>query len=354
MNLKLFLKVSTALVTLVLVGCTPTITNITNDSIPQNASGLYTVSMAVSTDNGAVIEESYAPMVVINGERHPMAPSDLGPNVFDYDYPMPEGAAEAKYYFILDYDVDYHGSPGARQITSDIYAFVLTNRYVITMESQRGPVGASIPVVGRGFSKFDKIMIGGIDAETIFASPQSINFIVPALPSNESYGVDLVSGDATMPIGYFHVDGSKIKIYPEALELNSGQKAVLVFGIDFDAPAGGLPIDVTTDKPESIIMPEVVIAAGERTVSVPVQGGISGSGVLVASASGFNETSISLNVTGNIVESAQSGVFGPQTNDDTITTVEEIDSTSSFNVIPDDGSEEIILIEDTEIIEVSE
>ncbi|WOO41067.1 IPT/TIG domain-containing protein [Rubellicoccus peritrichatus] len=351
MNLKLFLKVSTAISTLMVVGCTPTITNITNERIPQNASGIYTVSMAVTNDNGAVIEDSYAPEVVINGGRFPMSASDLGPNIFDYDYIMPEGGSEAKYYFILNYDVDYN-MPSPRQITSDIYAFVLTNRYVITMESQRGPVGSSIPVVGRGFSKYDRIMIGGIEAETKFASPQSINFIVPPLPSNDSYSVDLISGDVNIPIGYFHVDGSKIKVYPQTLELNSGEKAVLVFGIEFDAPAGGLPINVTTDKPECIIMPEVVIPAGARTVSIPVQGGISGSGILVASASGFNETTIALTVTGDIVQSAQAGAFGPQSGNDTMTEVEVTDE--SFNAVPADDGEDILIFEETDIIEVSE
>jgi hypothetical protein len=44
--------------------------------------------------------------------------------------------------------------------------------------------------------------------------------------------------------------------------------------------AGGQLLDVATDVPESVIMPEVVVPAGQSSVSVPVQGGKKGSGNL--------------------------------------------------------------------------
>lgn len=305
MNLKHFLKIIMAVATILLAGCAPRITNLTSEQIPQNVSGIYTMTMTVSSEDGSIVDGSYAPEIVIGGSREPMRRSELGPRTFEYDFAMPEGISEARYYYILNYDVNYSGTESPRQITSDLYQFQLTNRYVITMESNRGPVGASIPVVGRGFSEFDTIMIGGIDAETIYASPQSLNFIVPALPSGEAYPVELVSGNGYIPIGYFQVDGSKLKVYPESISISSGERTVIIFGIDSVAPEGGLPIDVTTDRPECIIMPEVLIPAGAQTVSVPIEGGQGGVGMLVASAPGFMDLEIPLEVFGGATASTQ-------------------------------------------------
>ena len=57
--------------------------------------------------------------------------------------------------------------------------------------------------------------------------------------------------------------------------------------IDYDAPVGGLPIEVKTNVPDSVVMPEASIAAGDRTANIPVQGGVPGEGKLIISAPGY-------------------------------------------------------------------
>lgn len=344
MNLKQFLNTMAIIAALFLAGCGPSMTNLTSERIPQNASGIYTISMSVSNDNGSIIEESMAPKVVIDGQKQPMRRSEVGTRIFDFDYVMPEGRNRAKYYFLLDYDVNYAGNPSPRQITSGLYDMQLTNRYIITMESQRGPVGAEIPVVGRGFTNLDTFVVGGVQAETRFASPQAMSFIVPPLPSGEAYAVDLLSGDATIPIGYFQVDGSKLRAYPESLELATGERSVLIFGIDFEAPANGVPLKVLTDAPASIIIPEVVIPAGARTVSVPVQGGVAGQGNLVVSASGFTGLTIPFTVEGNVIPAAQQGAFMPEP-------ATAPPAESSFNAAPAVGEDDMVIVEDIEVVE---
>ncbi|MFA5265972.1 MAG: cell surface protein, partial [Opitutaceae bacterium] len=59
--------------------------------------------------------------------------------------------------------------------------------------------------------------------------------------------------------------------------------------------SGGILLDITTDVPESVIMPEVVVPAGQTTVSIPVQGGKKGSGTLFLK--GFAQGEISVPVT---------------------------------------------------------
>lgn len=350
MNLKFIVLAVVASATLFLTGCGPSITNLTSERVPQNASGIYTISMTVSKDNGSIIDESLAPKVVIDGKTQPMQRSEIGTRIFDYDYAMPEGRDQARYYFLLDYDVNYNGTASPRQISSDLYTMQLTNRYVITMESQRGPVGAEIPVVGRGFTNLDTFVIGGVQAETRFASAQAMSFIVPPLPAGEAYAVDLLTGDGTIPIGYFQVDGSKLKVFPESLTLNTGERAVLTFGIDFDAPSSGVAVDIKTDAPASLIMPQVVIPAGSRTVTVPVQGGVAGKGIIVASAPGFTGLEIPLEVEGDVLSAAQQGAFNEAQTSDIEEDVMIVEDTTVIDE-PAVGEDDMVIVEEIEVIE---
>jgi hypothetical protein len=71
-----------------------------------------------------------------------------------------------------------------------------------------------------------------------------------------------------------------------------------VFTIPAEAPAGGLVLDITTDVPASVIMPEVLIPAGARSVNVVVEGGKPGSGTIYVRAPGFGEASVAITVSG--------------------------------------------------------
>jgi len=278
-----------------IAGCGPTITNLTPQKVPENASGIYTLSMVVRNVDGAIAEQTFDPKIVIDGSERPMQPSDLGNSVYEYDFSMPAGRSEARYYYILDYSREGGSS---RTDVSQLYDLALTNRYVLTMESFRGPVGAEIPVVGRGFTEFDRVVIGGFEAETRYQSPQSLVFTVPPLAANQSYRAELIGGYGAQDLGEFHVDGAKMTVVPNPIELTVGERLTLGFSIPYPAPPNGQPISVTTDVPRAIVMPEVAIAPGARTVSVPIQGGSAGSGFLYVSAPGFDEITVPVRVTG--------------------------------------------------------
>ena len=61
---------------------------------------------------------------------------------------------------------------------------------------------------------------------------------------------------------------------------------------------GGTLLDVTTDVPESVIMPEVVIPQGQTYVSVTVEGGKTGTGNLFLKGFGSGEVTIPVTVSG--------------------------------------------------------
>jgi len=246
--------------------------------------------------DGSVIKDTYEAFIVIDQEKHKMRPSPLGEGIFDYDFRMPEGQNEAYYYYILRYYVDQRGNPKPREIKSDIFTFKLANRYIISLESQRAPVGNEIAVIGRGFSKYDTILVGGFEAKTKFISANALSFTVPSLPAGSSYPVVINNGKGVTHIGMFTIDPARLNVHIDSTTLFTNQRTNMVFGIEFEAPPEGLPIDVSTDIPASVIMPEVVIPAGARSIRVQVEGGEPNTGHLFVTAPGFNEVTIPITV----------------------------------------------------------
>ncbi len=274
---------------LFLAGCGVTIENLTPAKVPQNPSGIYTITMRADAGGVSVRDKSLQGNIVIDGDTFPMVRNPLDPSLFDFDYVMPEDQGEAAFFFILNYNV-LGGSPeNPRQKISDLHSFQLVNKYILQMQVDRAPVGRPVSVLGRRFFRSDKIVIGGVEAETRFKTENEIEFVVPPLPAGESYFVQLQTDGRLVPIGNFMIDLSLLKVAPRTLELVSGGSAVLVFSVDFEAPAGGLAVRVTTDIPSSVIMPEVIIPAGARTVSVVVEGGDPGAGALFADVPGMKE-----------------------------------------------------------------
>ena len=76
----------------------------------------------------------------------------------------------------------------------------------------------------------------------------------------------------------------------------SGDTELLIVEIESPAPFGGLLIESQTDIPNSIIMPEIVVPEGSRSVNVNVTAGSPGSGILVLGVPGYAEIEIPVTV----------------------------------------------------------
>ncbi len=283
------------LVTL-LAGCGPTLKNLTPSEVPRNPSGIYTLSVAVRSTDGSVRRDSFDPRVTVDGFTHKMVPSEQGPYIYDYDFAMPEGRSEARYFFTLDYQTEQRGSVTSRKIASETERLRLLDRVALSLINSRGPVGSSIAVVGQGFSPRDKVVIGGREAATQFVSPNALTFTVPPLDEGQAYLVALSGPEGTRTIGEFRVDASRLRVSPSIVELAQGERSTLAFALDQPAPAGGLTVSVQTDIPRSIIMPVVVIPAGSQSVTIPIEGAQPGNGTLFIRAPGFADQRIPLRV----------------------------------------------------------
>lgn len=290
-----------ALAAAVLGGCS-SLTNLSPESVPENASRIYTLSMSAYINDGSVIKDSIEPFIVIDEQVIPMKEvKDMKyDRIYEYDYVMPKGRKDAKYYFMLKYKVDttVQGVREDRVIKSrTVYELKPVSRYVVNIQNERGPVGSEVPVLGRGFDKLDKITIGGVEADTEYLSRSTINFTVPPLEAGKNYDVNLVGSKGDLWIGQFRVDPADMQVSPSSISVKSSDVTNLIFNIGFAAPKGGYPIDVKTNIPSSIVMDEVVVPEGQTSTSVSLKAAAPGKGALYINGVGFNEKVIPVEIT---------------------------------------------------------
>lgn len=293
-NIPIFLLLLSAFI---LAGCDLAVTNLTPSKVPENPSGIYTVSMSARIRDGSVIESTVAPQVVINGRTEYMHTNPNNPRIYDYDYSMPYGQNEVAYYYVIDYQTVVHNEIRERQLTSDLYTLGIVNRYVQTLESDRAPAGATITVLGRGFTPQDTIYLGTTPADTEFISSNTLAFTVPLLPSGNSYPIYVKNNTESMLYGEeFRIDDSVISTNLQQIHLKTGETTQLILKVDQPAPAGGLVISITTDIPKSVIMDQARVQEGQKVVSLTIEGGAPGEGYLFIEADGFSETVLPLYV----------------------------------------------------------
>jgi IPT/TIG domain. len=297
---KFLLGLGLALSALFFSGCqTMVLSNLTPASLPENPSQIYTMTLRATPKTKAIPPESIEPKIIIDGRSHVMTKSPLGENLYEFDYQLPSGRDQLAYYFLVDYKVKGgEGQLNSSQAYTGLSQASIVRRYVLSLEVNRGPVGSRISILGRGFTPQDTVYFDSTPARTVFESPNSISFFVPALDPGRNYRVTLNSPSGNSPVGTFRVDSASVTVVPMSLMLRSGETQPLTFTVPNAAPPGGLLLDVTTDIPDSVIMPEVIVPQGQNTITVNVQGGQPGNGSLYLKGYGGGEVTIPVTVTG--------------------------------------------------------
>ncbi len=294
------LKIALSLITLAVLSACSGITNLSPERVTQNPSNVYTLSMSVFINDSGIVKNSVKGFLVIDQQYMPMTEigSHNGDRTFEVEYAMPKHRIDAKYYYVVKYKV-HTGAGGIvdKEITSPMaYTLKPETSYIMSMQFDRGPIGAVVPVMGRGFHSQDKIKFGNVYADIESVNRSSLNFIVPPLTAGRHYDVEIESGGKTSFIGRFKIDSSEITCSYDKIEIMSGDTLQLIFDIGFVAPEGGYAIEVQTNIPSSVIMHEVVVAPGKTSVVVPFKAGAAGNGKLFVSAVGFREKVIPVTV----------------------------------------------------------
>ncbi|QYM80513.1 cell surface protein [Horticoccus luteus] len=295
---KICLWLGILLGVMLLSGCDSVVlTNLTPGSLAENPSQIYTITLRVTPKIRTIVPGSVAPHIIIDGENHAMTASALGANLWEYEYHLPPGRDEIAYYFLVNYSVEHADVSKPAETYTALEHAKIVRRYVLSLEVNRGPVGARVSVLGRGFNPNDTIYFDNVPARTVYESPNALSFYVPAIDAARNYHVMLGSDAGTSPVGTFRIDASSLTVTPASLSLRSGETQSLTFSVPNPAPAGGLLLDVTTDVPDSVIMPEVVVPAGQTSVTINVQGGSPGSGSLFLKGYAGGELTIPVSVT---------------------------------------------------------
>ena len=279
---------------LVLTGCNFTITNLTPVTVPQNPSQIYTITASFRAGGSTVDEASIKARIVVDGQAHPMTRSSVGTNIWEFDYQLAAGRTSATYYFICDYND--RNSSNTEEAYSELQTLNIAGRYVIRSEASRAPVGSRVSILGAGFSTLDIVYFDNTPTRTVFESPSSLSFFVPAVEPGRNYKLSVRGSGGNLDVGSFRVDAISFQVTPAAIFIRSGDQQALTFTIPQPAPAGGMLIDVTTDIPDSIVMPEVMVPANASSVTVPVQGGKPGTGSLFFRSSA-GESTVAVTVT---------------------------------------------------------
>lgn len=293
---KILLWLGAALGLVFVTGCEFQLTNLTPNTLPENPSQIYTLSLRVTQKATAIVPGSVDPHIIIDGQNLKMTRSSLGDDIYELEYQLPAGRDEMAYYYLVTYKIEADGQERDRESYTDVIHTRIVRRNVLALLANRGPVGARISVLGRGFTPQDVLYLDNTAARTVFESPNALSFFVPALDANKNYRVTIGGSAGNSPVGTFRIDPSTLQVSPASLALRTGEKQVITFTVPNAAPAGGLLLDITTDVPDAVIMPEVVVPAGQASISVTVEGGKAGSGSLFLKGYGSGELTIPVTV----------------------------------------------------------
>ncbi len=297
----LFSQASKGLLLLSLAGCSQTLTNVTPQIAQRNPSNMYRFTTRCNVDPARVIPGSFQIDLIIDGERHPLQMETLTPAFYFYDHTMGMDRTNAKYYFELNYQQNNRGKLRNFVVKTPLSEFQIQERCCFCLDNERGPVGAEMKVLGRGFSEGDRVILGEYNAPTSYISENVLSFQIPPVIAGKTYPVyTLCNGDKNF-VGNLLVDNSRFSVDPKSLEISKGEKTDLLIETSCALNAD-LYVNVTTDVPDSVIMPEVRIPAGESSTHVTIEGGEPGKGSLFISAQGFDELEVPIQVADELEE----------------------------------------------------
>jgi hypothetical protein len=329
-----------------LSGCRTTIDNLTPSQIPRNSSNIYTMTMLVHIPNRDryAAQQNLRPFIVIDGKRQLMKRSEPGQNIFAYDYRLSDQRNEVNYYYELEYDDNSTTKPVTKIEQSQLFKFQVSDRCVLSLEAYRGIPGTKVVILGRGFQSDDCVVFEDLSVKTRVHNDHMIKFMVPHMETNRNYRLTLQGSQGILSLGDFFIDPAPIYSSTYHLELHGEERQAITLSVPHRV-SNDLVLQVTTDIPEDIVMPEVLIPKGSRSVDVLISGnGYEASGKLFVEAPGHQLLEISVRVIGKRKEQERMDIsaFLPNAFN------EAEDDFSSGSSIDEDRSDDI---DDTIVVE---
>ena len=294
---KVFSQKYECLLLLSLAGCSQTLTNVTPSVVQRNPSNMYRFTTQCKVSENKVVPDTFKLELVIDGEKHALKQESLMPGFFYYDHILGEDRSEAKYYFELNYQQNHRGRLKNFVTKTALSTFKIQKCCCFNLDCERAPVGSEVKVLGRGFASGDRILVGEYNAITTWESENVLAFQVPQIVTDKSYPVYTLCNNEKVFVGNLWIDSNRFTVEPTSISLEKGETTE--FTVSIASPLSyDIAINVTTDIPDSVIMPEMKIEAGETSTTVSIEGGEKGEGHLFVYAQGFTEQEVDIEVNG--------------------------------------------------------
>ena len=288
----------------ILIGCaflsgcgSQYVTNLTPQTAKRNPSNLYRFTMQCAVNPQRLVPNTFEPLLVIDGQQFPLKKDAAVPGLYYYDHELDAVRTDAKYYFQVSYDQRRSGTVKHYVRKTPLAEFSISGFGNLSLEIDRAPVGSEVRVLGSNFTVSNRVRVGDYDAQTELLSENVLSFRVPAVTVGKTYPVSVVIGEEMYFAGNLLIDSGRFTVEPSEISLRVGEKTDFTLRSNRPSPSD-LYINVTTDIPDSVIMPEVRLATGEESATITIEGGEPGKGNLYVSAQGFDELTVPIEVVG--------------------------------------------------------
>ena len=290
-------------------GCGVTARSLAPKTVVRNASGIYPIEAVVKKNSNAVLDNSIRTELVVWGQAARMSPlprtSPDEPQHWTFSLAVPPDQSDVYYYLQVHYQIGKPfvqatdkmllvpgGAPGKT------YVLHITDRMTAGLDSERGRIGSSISILGKGFTPDDHVSIGGQLVPTEFKDSGILKFQVPVIDPDRAYPVEVVgAANDSIKVGTLLVDSSDLGASPSPCALVLGAKAQFAVRLPQPAPPGGVTVALKLSDPGLADLPvTVTVKSGKTEAMVKTTGRVVGTGTLTLESPGFHTASVPFSV----------------------------------------------------------
>lgn len=111
-----------------LTGCSTTITNLTPHSLPRNANNIYPLEVEFSTSQRTIKEDTLNASVLVGSQSYPMKRTPLLNNRFEAYVPIPPTTNYVYYRYKFDYKFNQFPTTGESSRLSPTYQLEIIDK----------------------------------------------------------------------------------------------------------------------------------------------------------------------------------------------------------------------------------
>ena len=290
-----------ALAALALSGCvSPTIINRTLGVLAPSPTQTYKITASVKPSASNFIPDSETVQIMIGQAPYPMTKVPNSDTLYEFDYKAPPGVTQFAYYFLAHYNTSDSGIVSLREDYSTLQHAVISDQISSVAAGNTAAAGASVSSANTAIPWGSPASMESSASANVAPASTSASGALNAgsfgfgsassTAATTSYSAQTPAPTASSASVSTRQDGNDLTVSPTEISIHTGSNIVLKFITPTKVTGSPLLIDVTTDIPDSVIMPEVYVNVGRNVGSVILKGGKPGKGNLYVKAAGYAKT----------------------------------------------------------------